>query len=628
MEASWHELAALGGGGGHRHQQCQRPLIAATPIFFVPRCHVQRNLRIVCSVSESFSPSTATALQSKKALSNSVSIYDTTLRDGAQMVGISLTLNDKLKIAKALADIGVDYIEGGWPGSNPKDAEFFKLCKDNILKGQSSKLAAFGSTRRKNSTCEEDTNVQALLFSEAEVITVVAKAWDVQVTRVLETTLAENLRMVAETISYFKVRSKEVMLDAEHFFDGFTANRAYSLECLKIAAKAGVDVVVLCDTNGGSMPWTVEEVTRTVKEELMPWPHVRIGVHTHNDTELAVANSLAAVRGGASLVQGCVNGYGERTGNANLISVIGGLQVKMGFTCIPPESLANLSKLASTVADVTKQTMSPTQPYVGSAAFAHKGGIHVAAIRRMPESYNHMDPTVVGNAMRSVVSELSGKGNILDKAEKAGLVLDNDVAGSVLAHIKQMEREGCAFENAGASVDMLIVRKGKRYQQPFQVLEFTVLSSNRGVHSISSNGNSQIQQDNWLAWCGSDSQVNQAMVKLSVDGKSQVSAAEGIGPVDALSHALRSALEKHYPQLEQVELADYHVHLVEPSTAHKGTLSTTRVTVDFTDASGNKWTTVGAHTSIVEASFRALVDGLEFGIVNCSEDGCSAVHKK
>ncbi|EFJ26316.1 hypothetical protein SELMODRAFT_97271, partial [Selaginella moellendorffii] len=541
-------------------------------------------------------------------LSNSVSIYDTTLRDGAQMVGISLTLNDKLKIAKALADIGVDYIEGGWPGSNPKDAEFFKLCKDNILKGQSSKLAAFGSTRRKNSTCEEDTNVQALLFSEAEVITVVAKAWDVQVTRVLETTLAENLRMVAETISYFKVRSKEVMLDAEHFFDGFTANRAYSLECLKIAVKAGVDVVVLCDTNGGSMPWTVEEVTRTVKAELMPWPHVRIGVHTHNDTELAVANSLAAVRGGASLVQGCVNGYGERTGNANLarmllelISVIGGLQVKMGFTCIPPESLANLSKLASTVADVTKQTMSPTQPYVGSAAFAHKGGIHVAAIRRMPESYNHMDPTLVGNAMRSVVSELSGKGNILDKAEKAGLVLDNDVAGSVLAHIKQMEREGCAFENAGASVDMLIVRKGKRYQQP-------------------------------------DSQVNQAMVKLSVGGKSQVciqlvqkhelerfalpaqvSAAEGIGPVDALSHALRSALEKHYPQLEQVELADYHVHLVEPSTAHKGTLSTTRVTVDFTDASGNKWTTVGAHTSIVEASFRALVDGLEFGIVNCSE---------
>ncbi|EFJ14652.1 hypothetical protein SELMODRAFT_119853, partial [Selaginella moellendorffii] len=530
-------------------------------------------------------------------LSNSVSIYDTTLRDGAQMVGISLTLNDKLKIAKALADIGVDYIEGGWPGSNPKDAEFFKLCKDNILKGQSSKLAAFGSTRRKNSTCEEDTNVQALLFSEAEVITVVAKAWDVQVTRVLETTLAENLRMVAETISYFKVRSKEVMLDAEHFFDGFTANRAYSLECLKIAAKAGVDVVVLCDTNGGSMPWTVEEVTRTVKEELMPWPHVRIGVHTHNDTELAVANSLAAVRGGASLVQGCVNGYGERTGNANLarmllelISVIGGLQVKMGFTCIPPESLANLSKLASTVADVTKQTMSPTQPYVGSAAFAHKGGIHVAAIRRMPESYNHMDPTVVGNAMRSVVSELSGKGNILDKAEKAGLVLDNDVAGSVLAHIKQMEREGCAFENAGASVDMLIVRKGKRYQQPFAL-------------------------------------------------PAQVSAAEGIGPVDALSHALRwrildrsrtcnlhclardsrSALEKHYPQLEQVELADYHVHLVEPSTAHKGTLSTTRVTVDFTDASGNKWTTVGAHTSIVEASFRALVDGLEFGIVNCSE---------
>eukprot|EP00850_Spirogloea_muscicola_P004811 SM000021S06444 [mRNA] locus=s21:280246:286425:+ [translate_table: standard] len=578
-----------------------------------------------------------------------VSIYDTTLRDGSQMVGISMSVEDKLKVAALLSDFGVEYIEGGWPGSNPKDAEFFARWDEirrhsprnsGPLHQSPTKLAAFGSTRRKLSSCEKDANIQALLASEADVVTLVAKvgvhftsifvavlppilfqAWDEQVERVLETTLEENLCMIAESISYFKVRGKEVMLDAEHFFDGFAANRKYALRCLEEAAKAGADVLVLCDTNGGSMPWSIEVVTKAVVAAVASWPQVRIGIHTHNDCEMAVSNSLAAVRAGATLVQGCINGYGERTGNANLVSLIGTLQVKMGFCCIPPQSLCRLTGIAAAVAELACQPLPPQQPFVGSSAFAHKGGIHVAALRKMPESYNHMEPSLVGNEMRSVVSELSGRGNILDKAERAGLELDRDVAGSVLARIKEMESEGCAFENASASVDILIVRRGQGYKQPFRVEEFSVISSNRGDYGREPEDGEEGGRGHCMDW--HSSHINQAIVKLRVDGECQMTAAEGNGPVDALSHALRSALERHYPQLKKVELADFRVRLLEPSERRKGTMSTTRVTIDFRDSLGTKWTTVGAHTSIVEASFRALVDGLEFGIVNCSEDGCT-----
>eukprot|EP00850_Spirogloea_muscicola_P007365 SM000037S13500 [mRNA] locus=s37:223014:229194:- [translate_table: standard] len=559
-----------------------------------------------------------------------VSIYDTTLRDGSQMVGISMSVEDKLKIAALLSDFGVEYIEGGWPGSNPKDAEFFarwdevrRISPRNSgpLYQSPTKLAAFGSTRRKLSSCEKDANIQALLASEADVVTLVAKAWDEQVERVLETTLEENLCMIAESISYFKVRGKEVMLDAEHYFDGFAANRKYALRCLEVAAKAGADVLVLCDTNGGSMPWSIEEATKAAVAAVASWPQVRIGIHTHNDCEMAVSNSLAAVRAGATLVQGCINGYGERTGNANLVSLIGTLQVKMGFRCIAPQSLCRLTGIAAAVAELACQPLPPQQPFVGSSAFAHKGGIHVAALRKMPESYNHMEPSLVGNAMRSVVSELSGRGNILDKAERAGLELDRDVAGSVLARIKEMESEGCAFENASASVDILIVRRGQDYKQPFRVEEFSVISSNRGDYGREPEDGEEGGRGHCMDW--HSSHINQAIVKLRVDGEYQMTAAKGNGPVDALSHALRSALERHYPQLKGVELADFRVRLLEPSERRKGTMSTTRVTIDFRDSLGTKWTTVGAHTSIVEASFRALVDGLEFGIVNCSEDGCT-----
>ncbi|GAQ82094.1 2-isopropylmalate synthase [Klebsormidium nitens] len=587
--------------------------------------------------SDHTSPGVELASSLLDSLAPYVSMYDTTLRDGAQMVGISLTVGDKLKIARLLTELGADYIEGGWPGSNPKDAEFFLRFQEamagapcNARYGtQKTKLAAFGATRRKYSSCEQDANVKALVDSGADVITLVAKAWDVQVTKVLEASLEENLLMIRETVEYFKALGKEVMLDAEHFFDGYKANSQYALAALRTAAEAGADVVVLCDTNGGSMPWQVEDWTRAAKEVLQDWPHVRIGIHTHNDCDMAVANSLAAVRGGATLIQGCMNGYGERTGNANLVSVIGGLQAKMGYRCIPMESLSRLTEIASEVGEIAGQPMRPSQPFVGSSAFAHKGGIHVAAVRKMPESYNHMDPRSVGNTMRSVVSELSGRGNILDKAEQAGLLLDKDVAGSVLARIKQMENEGCTFENAGASVDMLIMRRDRHYRQPFRVLEFSVISSNRGGARGSDSEDDEVGEassghcGDWLD--ANNSHVNQAIVKLLVGNKVKLSAAEGNGPVDALNKALREPLETEYPQLRQTDLADYRVRLLESDISGRSasdSASTTRVTIDFEDEDGNKWTTVGAHTSIVEASFRALVDGLEFGIINCDDDGC------
>eukprot|EP00898_Chlorokybus_atmophyticus_P003562 jgi/Chlat1/4206/Chrsp27S04242 len=559
-----------------------------------PPSHVDHSR--VFTVEEEASPDTSSAHK------QAVAIYDTTLRDGAQMVGISLTVADKLKIAQALSALGVAYIEGGWPGSNPKDAEFFRRWQERGHEGP--RLAAFGSTRRKNTTCMEDPQVQALIDSKAPVITLVAKAWDAQVIRVLGTTLKENLAMVTETVQHCCSHGREVMLDAEHFFDGYKANPHYAMEVMRVAAEAGASTLVLCDTNGGSMPWEVEDAVRAVCGSL---PHVRVGIHTHNDCGLAVATSIAAVRGGASLVQGCVNGYGERTGNANIISVIGILQLKMGYFCVPDETMPRLLELSSEVALIAGVGGVPAnQPFVGSSAFAHKGGLHVAALRKMPESYNHIDPALVGNRMKSVVSELSGRGNVLDRAEAAGLELSQGAAGN-----------GCAFEHAGASVEMIIVRRGPDYKRPFTVLEYSVISSNRGSEGI---GDECDHHDSHNI-C-----VNQAIVKLDIPGvttQQPMSAAEGNGPVDALSTALRSALQVVYPQLQRVALKDYTVRLLESD----GSGATTRVTIDFADESGSTWSTVGAHTSIVEASFRALMDGLEFGIINCSSEGCTVPYR-
>lgn len=541
-----------------------------------------------------------------------VQLYDTTLRDGAQMVDVALTLEDKLKIAQRLFEFGVGYVEAGWPGSNPKDAAFFdawnKLHRDGRVRPHMTKLAAFGSTRRKDVRCEDDPNIKSLLDCQAPVITMVAKAWSEQVIHVLNTSREENLNMIRDSVTYFKAYGKEVMLDAEHFFDGFKNDPEYAMECLKAAAEAGVDAVVLCETNGGCLPWDVEEITAMVVETLAPWEGVRIGIHTHNDTGMAIANSLAAVRSGATIVQGCINGIGERTGNADLITVAANLELKMGMSCMPEGRLSELTDLAHAVADVCHQPSPKSNPYIGSSAFAHKGGIHVAAVRKLPHSYNHIDPGLVGNAMRSVVSELSGRGNILDKVESAGLQLDKEGVGSVLAMIKQLENEGFAFENAGASVDMILIRRGSSYAAPFKVLEYTVMSGNRLEEESSSREG-----------CTARASTNQAMVKLEIDGNTFMSAGEGNGPVDALAAALRTGLCSRFPQIETVHLKDYNVHLLDT----RGSQSTTRVTIEFSNPACSKWSTVGAHTSIVDASFRALLDGLEFGVLNCTTDGCN-----
>eukprot|EP00899_Mesostigma_viride_P021610 jgi/Mesvir1/29450/Mv25141-RA.2 len=502
------------------------------------------------------------------------------------------------------------------PGSNPKDAEFFTTYPQ-YCPPDGPKLAAFGSTRHKNKTCEQDGNIQALVASGAPVITLFAKTWDMQVTEILETTLDNNLRMIRDSVSYFARLGREVMLDAEHFFDGYSANPDYAIACLRTAAEAGASTVVLCDTNGGSLPWNVEEAVRRVVAAM---PHsaggpVRVGIHTHNDCEMAVANSVAAVHAGATLVQGCMNGYGERTGNANLVSVIGTLHLKMGHPCLPESSLASLSAISEAIAAIADQPWLPSMPFVGANAFAHKGGVHVSAIRKNPRSYNHIDPTLVGNGMTSVLSELSGRANVLDSAQRSGFEIDQVTAGSVLSRIKQLENEGCAFEGASASVSLMILRRMDKYVRKFHVLEYSVVSSNRDAESIGS-----------VEETSSTANVNQAIVKIETrDGaRPSLHAAEGNGPVDALWKALYAGLRPRYAQLDHVRIADYSVRLLEVGAggnAEGGSMSTTRVTIKFQSSGGGTWSTVGAHTSIVESSFRALIDGLEFAVLYCGADG-------
>ena len=375
-----------------------------------------------------------------------VEIYDTTLRDGTQREGIALSVADKLRITQLLDDLGVAYIEGGWPGSNPKDAAYFEAVQDLDLK--CAQIAAFGSTCRKNSPPENDENIQALVDAQMPVVTVVGKTSMLHVTEVLQTTPEENLRMIHDSLAYLKSLGKTVIYDAEHFFDGMKLDLEYSLDTLQVAVNAGVDCVVLCDTNGGSMPWEVEEFTRLVREN---FPDVAIGAHTHNDGELAVANSLAAVRAGATHIQGTINGYGERCGNANLCSIIPDLQIKMGYDCIPVEGMKHLTRSARIVAEVANLAPDNHLPYVGKSAFAHKGGIHVAAIRRNVDSYQHIDPALIGNEMRILVSDLSGRGNLLSKAEEFGMEISKAEALDVLEDIKRLENEGFVFEGAEAS---------------------------------------------------------------------------------------------------------------------------------------------------------------------------------
>lgn len=514
-------------------------------------------------------------------------IYDTTLRDGTQGEGVSLSCNDKLKIAKKLDEFGAHYIEGGWPGSNPKDAEFF--TRQHELNLKHAKIAAFGSTRYKNTTCERDANIQALVDANTPVVTLVGKSWDLHVHHILETDPEENLEMIADSVLYFKERGKEVVYDAEHFFDGYKANPDYALLTLEAAARGGADWLVLCDTNGGSTPWEVEEITKRV---VAKFPEQQIGIHPHNDCELGVANALASVRAGARQVQGTINGYGERVGNANLMSIIPDLQLKMGYECVNAEQLTSLTNLSRFVDEVANMIPNAHQPFVGYSAFAHKGGIHVAAILKIEESYQHMDPTLVGNQKRAVVSELSGRGNILYKASEFGLDTSREEARQVLEQIKEMENQGYTFEGAEASVDMMLRRANSTYQPPFEVVDFMVVTENRQGRGL----------------------LTEATVKVKVGEEIRHTVAEGNGPVNALNMALRKALYQDFPQLKNVHLTDFKVRILDSDA---GTAATTRVMIDFReDGAGDTWTTVGAHPNIIEASWRALLDSMEYALLN------------
>ncbi len=513
-----------------------------------------------------------------------IQIYDTTLRDGTQREGISLSCEDKLRIARRLDDLGVTFVEGGWPGSNPKDAEFFERARD--AKWQRSLIAAFGSTCRVGGGPEGDANIEALLASGAPVCTIVGKTWTLHVTDVLRTTLDDNLGIVEKSVAYLRANGRRVVYDAEHFYDGYRADPAYAIETLRAAIRGGAETLVLCDTNGGSLPWEIAEITRAVKAAV---GHP-LGIHAHDDSETAVANSLAAVMEGAIQVQGTINGYGERCGNANLCSVIPALELKLGKRCLPEGHLQTLYDVAHLVAEVANLAADEHLPYVGKSAFAHKGGIHVAAMRRNAASYQHIVPELVGNRQRVVVSELSGRGNLLSKAEEFGLAAGD--VGGVLEEIKALEAKGFSFEAAEASVAMIMKRAEKDYHPPFELVDFFVNVEHRRGRTFA-----------------------EATVKVKVESEIQHTAAEGDGPVDALDRALRKALLSRYPEMSELRLVDYKVRILDGSN---GTGATTRVLVDM--QRGNRcWSTVGASTNIIEASWSALVDALEYGLTIASE---------
>jgi 2-isopropylmalate synthase len=513
-----------------------------------------------------------------------VDIYDTTLRDGTQSEGISISSEDKIRIARRLDAFGVRYIEGGWPGSNPKDVAFFERARDEAW--THAKIAAFGATRRKGCAPEDDPNLKALIDVGAPVCTLVGKTWTLHVTDVLRASLDENLAMIEESVALLREHGREVVYDAEHFFDGYRADRDYALETLRAAARGGANVVVLCDTNGGSMPWDVEAVVREVVTDL----GLPVGIHCHNDSECAVANSLAAVRAGATHVQGTINGYGERCGNANLCAVVPDLELKLGARCTPPGHLEQIAELSRFVAEVVNRTPDEQMAYVGRSAFAHKGGIHVAAMRRNEDSYQHIDPALVGNKMRVVVSELSGRGNLLSKAEEIGLELgEGGDVGDVLSEIKKLEAAGFSFEAAEASVALMLRRQTESYQPPFDLVDYTVMVEHRRGRGT----------------------FAEATVKVDIDGQRYHTAAEGDGPVHALDAALRKALRPIFPQVAEFHLVDYKVRILDGDQA---TAATTRVLIN-TQAGDRTWSTVGASGNIIEASWRALADSFEFGLV-------------
>ncbi|MBI2869160.1 MAG: citramalate synthase [Chloroflexi bacterium] len=523
---------------------------------------------------------------------SSVQLYDTTLRDGAQSEGISFSVTDKLNIVRKLDELGVHFIEGGWPGSNPKDAEFFD--KARRLKLEISRLAAFGSTRRPGIKAADDANLLALVNSGAGIATIVGKGSAKQVSRVLRIPLDENLAMIADSVRFLKENGLTVFFDAEHFFDGYKTDPAYSLAVLGAAAGAGAECLVLCDTNGGSLPDEVIEAVEASRETTV----VPLGIHTHNDSELAVANSLASVRAGATQVQGTINGYGERCGNANLCSIIPALKLKMGIDCVSDERLARLTEVSRFVSEAANLAPAAYLPYVGASAFSHKGGLHVSGMARWPESYQHIDPARIGNQPKFLVSELSGRSNILKKARELGIEADltPGQTDELLERVKLLESRGFQYESAEASFELLAQRARSGYKAPFELVDFMVVVENKRRPS-SRRELTEV--------------LSEAMVKVRVGGEVMHTAAEGNGPVNALDQALRKALLEFYPSLARVTLVDYKVRILEEST---GTGSQVRVLIESSDGN-EEWTTVGSSTNIIEASWLALADGLEYWLL-------------
>ena len=517
-----------------------------------------------------------------------IEILDSTLRDGSQGEGISYSVQDKLHIVEALDELGVTYIEAGNPGSNPKDMEFFQRAKE--LKLKNARLVAFGSTRRKDIPCAEDANLQSLIAAGTDDVVIFGKSWDFQVTEVLHATLEENLQMINDTCAYLKGEGKNVMYDAEHFFTGFQKNPDYALKSLSAAVEGGASVLILCETKGGALPDECREATQTVFERF--GKKVKIGIHTHNDSGLAVANSLIAVQAGATHVQGVLLGFGERTGNANLSTIIANLQLKMGKQCIPQENMALLTPICRRVAEITNIPLEQGMPYVGQNAFAHKAGMHIDAVLKNPVAYEHISPDAVGNERVFLMSEVAGRSMIIEKIKKfdSSITKSSPVVSEIIAKVKELEHNGYQFEGADGSFELLVRKAIGKYQPFFK------------LHYYKTSGEIPLVEENLYSF---------AQLKIDVEGSIRVAAGEGNGPVNALDNALRSALSAFYPTVEQIRLTDYKVRVLDSKSA---TASKVRVLIESSDGN-DSWTTIGVSCDVVEASWLALVDSFEYKLI-------------
>jgi 2-isopropylmalate synthase len=514
---------------------------------------------------------------------NQILIYDTTLRDGTQGEQINFSAEEKLRIAQRFDEAHFHYIEGGWPGSNPKDLRFFEMAKD--IKFKNSRLTAFGSTRKQHTKPAACPNLKALVKAGTPAVAIFGKSWDLHVHEILKIDLEENLRMISDSIQYLKAMGKEVLFDAEHFFDGYKNNPRYAAKVIKTALAAGAEMIVLCDTNGGSMPHEISSIVNKVSSYI---PLNMAGIHTHNDCGLAAANAIAAVQEGIRMVQGTINGYGERCGNADLILLIGNLQMKMGKNCLPAESIHQLTNLSRYISDVANIPPLNSRPFVGRSAFAHKGGMHVSAVVKNSTAYEHMQPELVGNHRRVLVSDLAGKSNVEYKAKELGIDLAKNASLSkkIVHEVKLMEDRGFQFDSADGSLSLLIKKAIGEFIDPFTLECFSVVTSRT--------------LDNPC--------LSQATIKISVNGEEELTAAEGNGPVNALDHALRKALTKFYPQIKEMHLVDFKVRTLEGS---EGTAAGVRVLLDSTDGE-EVWSTIGVSGNIIEASWQALVDSIEY----------------